>query len=339
MFVLLSFLYSSVCILLWICFLFCVFLSFVFNCLISFLGPFVCLVLLLFFLFFGFVFVSGVCVCVCLCFCLFCFAFTICLEFCLSFCCWWWWSCLFDSVFTICLEFCLSVYFHLFSSPPTFSPPLLLWHVACKALVSGRGSGLRLRWERWVQDDGPPENSWVHGILIGQSSPGGLHLESKTWLHATVFSLQCWMPQAKQQAKQEYKPTHQQTGCLDLEKAQRHPKTHHLTWPCISEGQDPAPVTRTQTPVSPTRRPIQATGPTSSTGGRHQKQEELWPCSLQKGDLKNSTLDKVRRQRNMQQMKEQGKNPQDQINEEEIVNLPEKEFRVIIVKMLIISKH
>ena len=36
----------------------------------------------------------------------------------------------------------------------------------------------------------------------------------------------------------------------------------------------------------------------------------------------------------MLQMKEQGKNPQDQINEEEIGNLPEKEFRVMIVKMI-----
>ena len=33
-------------------------------------------------------------------------------------------------------------------------------------------------------------------------------------------------------------------------------------------------------------------------------------------------------------MKEQGKNLQGQINEEEIGNLPEKEFRVIIVKMI-----
>ena len=33
-------------------------------------------------------------------------------------------------------------------------------------------------------------------------------------------------------------------------------------------------------------------------------------------------------------MKEQGKNLQDQINEEEIGNLPEKEFRVIIVKII-----
>ena len=33
-------------------------------------------------------------------------------------------------------------------------------------------------------------------------------------------------------------------------------------------------------------------------------------------------------------MKEQGKNPPDQTNEEEIRSLPEKEFRVMIVKMI-----
>ena len=32
-------------------------------------------------------------------------------------------------------------------------------------------------------------------------------------------------------------------------------------------------------------------------------------------------------------MKEQGKNPPDQTNEEEIGSLPEKEFRVMIVKI------
>ena len=36
----------------------------------------------------------------------------------------------------------------------------------------------------------------------------------------------------------------------------------------------------------------------------------------------------------MQQMKEQGKNPPDQTNEEEIGSLPEKEFRVMIVQMI-----
>ena len=33
-------------------------------------------------------------------------------------------------------------------------------------------------------------------------------------------------------------------------------------------------------------------------------------------------------------MKEQGKNPPDQINKEDIGSLPEKEFRVMIVKMI-----
>ena len=36
----------------------------------------------------------------------------------------------------------------------------------------------------------------------------------------------------------------------------------------------------------------------------------------------------------MLQTREQGKNLQDQINEEEIGNLPEKEFRVVIVKLI-----
>ena len=42
----------------------------------------------------------------------------------------------------------------------------------------------------------------------------------------------------------------------------------------------------------------------------------------------------MRRQKNTQQMKEQGTNPPDLINEEEIGSLPEKEFRIMIVKMI-----
>ena len=42
----------------------------------------------------------------------------------------------------------------------------------------------------------------------------------------------------------------------------------------------------------------------------------------------------MRRQRNTQQIKEQGKNPPEKTNEEELGSLPEKEFRVLIVKMI-----
>ena len=42
----------------------------------------------------------------------------------------------------------------------------------------------------------------------------------------------------------------------------------------------------------------------------------------------------MKRQRNILQVKEHVKNPQNQIKEEEIGSLPEKEFRIMIVKMI-----
>ena len=47
----------------------------------------------------------------------------------------------------------------------------------------------------------------------------------------------------------------------------------------------------------------------------------------------------MKRQRNIAQMKEQIRNPEVQINEEEIGNLPEKEFRIMIVKMIKILEN
>ena len=49
---------------------------------------------------------------------------------------------------------------------------------------------------------------------------------------------------------------------------------------------------------------------------------------------KNSNINKMKRQRNTQQVKEQDKCPPNQTKEEEIGNLPEKEFRIMIVKMI-----
>ena len=42
----------------------------------------------------------------------------------------------------------------------------------------------------------------------------------------------------------------------------------------------------------------------------------------------------MERERNTVQMQEQGKNSQGQISEEETSSLPEREFRIMIVKML-----
>ena len=45
-------------------------------------------------------------------------------------------------------------------------------------------------------------------------------------------------------------------------------------------------------------------------------------------------IDKMKRKRAMYQMKEQDKTPEKQLNEVEIDNLPEKKFRIMIVKMI-----
>ena len=49
---------------------------------------------------------------------------------------------------------------------------------------------------------------------------------------------------------------------------------------------------------------------------------------------KLSNLNKMKRQRNTQQIKEQNKCPLNQTKEEEIGNLPDKEFQIMIVKLI-----
>ena len=55
---------------------------------------------------------------------------------------------------------------------------------------------------------------------------------------------------------------------------------------------------------------------------------------IQKGHLKHNNINKMKSQRNTQQVKEQDKCPPNQTKEEEIGNLPDKEFQVMIVKMI-----
>ena len=55
---------------------------------------------------------------------------------------------------------------------------------------------------------------------------------------------------------------------------------------------------------------------------------------MQKGQPKHSNLNKMKRQKNIQQVKEHDKGPQNQTKKEEIGNLPDKEFQIMIVKMI-----
>ena len=63
--------------------------------------------------------------------------------------------------------------------------------------------------------------------------------------------------------------------------------------------------------------------------------EEPQIVRIQKGHPKHSNLNKMKRQRNAHQVKEQDKCPPNQTKEEEIGNLPDKEFRIMIVKMIL----
>ena len=67
-------------------------------------------------------------------------------------------------------------------------------------------SPVPLRWERRVQDIGPPETSQLHVISNGKSSPKDLHLNDNTQLHSTTSKLQCWTPYAKTTRKTGTQP-------------------------------------------------------------------------------------------------------------------------------------
>ena len=64
------------------------------------------------------------------------------------------------------------------------------------------------------------------------------------------------------------------------------------------------------------------------------KKEEPQTARIQKGHPKHSNINKMKRQRNIQQVKEQDKCPPNQTKEEEIGSLSEKEFRIMILKMI-----
>ena len=55
---------------------------------------------------------------------------------------------------------------------------------------------------------------------------------------------------------------------------------------------------------------------------------------MKKGHPKPRKLNKMKKQRNIQQVKEHDKNPPNQTKLEEIGSLPEKEFRIMIIKMI-----
>ena len=138
-------------------------------------------------------------------------------------------------------------------------------------------------------------------------------------------------PQIHQKINWKLSKFHKTTS----ERWQRTPGTQKGS-PFSSKGErrDPAPPTRTPMQASLTRKPWQATHPTPLTGRNLQNKEELQTSSIQKGHPKHSNLNNMKRQRSIQQVKWHDKWQPNQTKEEEIGRLPEKEFRIMIVKMI-----
>ena len=132
---------------------------------------------------------------------------------------------------------------------------------------------------------------------------------------------------SKQQTKQKYKLSNQQTGLPP-----------HSALPIRGK------TNKNSAKISPYRKLTQTTGPIlggHKLKGRQNsnffKQRIQLSLKPGKGDLTSNiiTLKKIKkRQRNTAKMKEQTRNREVQISEEEIGKLPEKEFRLMIVKMI-----
>ena len=133
---------------------------------------------------------------------------------------------------------------------------------------------------------------------------------------------------------QEHSLELQYTGCPKSHQTHRHLKTHYWTLHCTPERRNPAPPTRMPTQAVLTRKPWQATHQNPPTGRNIHNREEPQTSRIQKGHPKHSNLNKMKRQRNIQQVKEHDKCPPKQTQKKEIESLPEKEFNIMIVKMI-----
>ena len=104
----------------------------------------------------------------------------------------------------------------------------------------------------------------------------------------------------------------------------RHPEKH----PKSSKGErrNTAPLTRTPTQASLTKNLDKPPVQTHTQQGNATRKRTPQTARIQKGHPKLSNLNKMNRQRNTQQIKEQDKSPPNQTKEEEIGNLPDKEF-------------
>ena len=162
---------------------------------------------------------------------------------------------------------------------------------------------------------------------MDKRSSKSLHTYTESKHHPRANKFQSKTYHAYSPAMQEHIPELQYTGYPKAHQTHRHLKTHYRTLHYTPERRNPAPSTRTLTQASLTRKPWQATHPTPPTVRNLRNKEEPQTARIQKGHPKYSNLNKMKGQRNTQQVKEHDKCPPNQTKEEEIGSLPEKRIQ------------
>ena len=182
-----------------------------------------------------------------------------------------------------------------------------------------------------------PENTrelLTPGNINQQELIKHLHIHTETKHHPRANKFQSKTYHANSRAIQKHSPKLQYTGCSKSLQTHWCLITHYWTLHCTPERRNPAPPTKTLTKASLTKKPWQATDTTQPQWGNSVIKRTPQIPRIQKGHHKHSNITKMERQRNTQQVKEQEKCPPNQTKEEEIGSLPEKEFQIIIVKMI-----
>ena len=179
-----------------------------------------------------------------------------------------------------------------------------------------------------------PEKSWLQGTLTNKRSAKSLHTYTETNHHPRANKFQSKTYHTNSAATQEHSPECQYTGC---------PKSHRTHTPIskLTTGHSIA-LQREEIQLHPpdtdkaslTSKPQQTKHPAPPTGRKLHNKKEPQTTRIQKGHPKHSNLNKMKRQRNTQQVKEHGKCPPNQTKEEEIGCRHEKEYRIMIIKMI-----
>ena len=150
---------------------------------------------------------------------------------------------------------------------------------------------------------------------MDKSSSESLHTYTETKHHPKANKFQTKTYHANSPAMQEQSPKLQYTGGLKSHQTHRHLKTPYWTLHCTPE-RNLSPPTRTPMQVFLTRKPWQATRPTPPTGRNLHNKGEAQAARIQKIHPKHSNRNKMKRQRNIHQVKKHNKSPQNRTIEE-----------------------